>query len=252
MVETVPLACRVLGATRAIGGSPGSAFPGLTIQRSGPTDRAPQIAPQSLAVSLRTRLPRPYAVVLPFVALLGACAAPRVETVALGASLLPNAGLEASVAGPLSFGERREGVRASSADSGAAAADSSAPDGWLYEWEVNATQQFLDDEFLADDGAPAAGDWSQAGVSVRAIMNPGDRTRWILRGGLQWFRARGEPNIVDEPGDYFGVRLGLAFETPLTERVSMGPELAVMPSYGGDRDEFRLVPQITWALRYSL
>ena len=119
---------------------------------------------------------------------------------------------------------------------------------WRAELQVH--YQFLDDEDFADDGFPAAGDWTQLGVGVLARTNPDARRHWLWRFGLEVFEARGTPNIVDSEGTFVALRLGLGFETDLTPRLSIGPELAVMPAYGGEDDEFRFVPQLTWGLRW--
>ena len=159
------------------------------------------------------------------------CAAPppdRGARVGLGASVLPNLGLEATAAFPL---RRHAGLEP--------------------EVELNGTYQFVDDELFADDGNPEADDWTQVGLSLRLTEGGEDRMRWTARVGPQWLRARGLPNILDEPGDYVGVWIGLGFETRFTRHLSAGPMIAVMPVYGGRRHEFHLVPQLVWGVRWA-
>lgn len=123
--------------------------------------------------------------------------------------------------------------------------------GFASAWEANVTLQPVDDETLADDGNPEAGTWTQAGLSLRLDRPLSEGTRWTLRGGPQWFEAKDEPNIVDAPGHYVGLRLGIGFETLFGDGLRGGPEVAVLPVWGGDEHEFRLVPQLTWTLRWS-
>jgi len=158
------------------------------------------------------------------------CSAPeggRDPRIGLAASVLPNAGLEAQ--GSILW-KRRATV----------------------DWHLEAsiTQQVIDDTDFATDGNPAAGDFTQAGLSLRAVTAARDRRHWTLRTGVVWFRARGEPNVIDEPGDYFGLRIGVGFETDLSPRWSMGPELAVIPAWG--EGEFVILPQVTWGVRWRL
>ena len=66
------------------------------------------------------------------------------------------------------------------------------------------------------------------------------------------FRARGIPNIVQEPGDYAGVYAGFGFETQLSESVSMGPELSLMPAtMEGGGSDFYWVPQLNWHITWG-
>ena len=116
--------------------------------------------------------------------------------------------------------------------------------------ELSIAQQFLDDEDLADDGRVSAGDWTQAGLGLRWITHVEEKRHWTARLGFIWARARGVPNIVNDPGDFVGIRFGLGYESDLTPALSMGPELAVIPTYGGDGHEFDVVPQLTWGFRW--
>lgn len=157
-----------------------------------------------------------------------ACQAPeggRDPRLGLAASILPNVGLEAQ--GSVLWKRRPE-----------------------VDWRIEASvaQQFLDDEDFVTDGNPAAGDLTQVGLSLRAVTAAKDRRHWTLRTGLVWIRARGAPNIIEEAGDYVGLRIGLGFETDLTPRWSIGPEIALIPAWG--EGEFELVPQFTWGVRW--
>ena len=118
------------------------------------------------------------------------------------------------------------------------------------EWagEFHLAHQFLDDETFADDGNPSAGAWTQAGLALRGRIRATEQRSWTIRFGPEWFEARGEPNIVSDPGHYFGVRTGLGFETRIG-RFAVGPELSgVWVLRAGN---FEVVPQLVWGLRWS-
>lgn len=161
--------------------------------------------------------------------LAAACRAPDPAarpTLGLAASALPNFGLAAEGTYPL------------------ARAGSFEVDGAL-----RVTQQFFDDELLADDGFASAGDWTQvelAGVFRRPLD---ERTAWHVRFGPVWYRARGAPNIVNKPGDYWGVVLGVGFRTRLTENLFMGPELLALP--GALDGDWAITPQLVWGVSWA-
>jgi len=117
--------------------------------------------------------------------------------------------------------------------------------------EAVATFQFLDDEDLANDGYPAAGDWTQVQLGVKRLTDPGARRHWTARAGLVWFRALGDPNIVQERGDYEGLYGGLGFETSLSESFSMGPDFVLMLAHRESGQGVVLVPQLAWRVLWS-
>jgi hypothetical protein len=118
--------------------------------------------------------------------------------------------------------------------------------------EAQALWQFLDDKTFADDGNPVAGDWYQARVGAKVSTDPDDYRHWTGRLGFVWFRAEGEPNLVQEEGDYFGGYVGVGFETQVNDRFTIGPEVSVMvvPRDGGD-PPFYAVPQFGWHLLWE-
>ena len=69
--------------------------------------------------------------------------------------------------------------------------------------------------------------------------------------GVAWFRARGEPNIVQEPGDYEALYAGFGFETHLTESITMGPELSLMLALREKSSSFDFVPQFNWHITWG-
>lgn len=120
-----------------------------------------------------------------------------------------------------------------------------------YALELHATWQFLDDETFADDGNPEADDWYQIRAGMKIISTPKARRHLTGRVGAVWIQANGAPNILDRPGDYYGIYGAIGFETDLTPQISVGPELALMLVTGDD--EFKVetpVPQLNWHFIY--
>jgi hypothetical protein len=67
------------------------------------------------------------------------------------------------------------------------------------------------------------------------------------------FRANGEPNWVDTPGNWAGPYAGVGFETELTPSLSVGPSLTFLGAIPFEGDEgLVLTPQLTWGLTWWL
>ncbi len=143
----------------------------------------------------------------------------------MGPSVLPSLGVSGSAA--FEVGELRAGSL------------------WV---ETELTQQCLDDSDVTDDAHPAAGDWTQLRVGGKLALPSTERRDWTVRAGLVWAEARGEPNVVDRAGDYYGAYLGLGFETALGEHVRAGPELALLSLVEDGGSHVHLVPQLTWRI----
>ena len=120
-----------------------------------------------------------------------------------------------------------------------------------WSFELEGTHQPWDDEDLSDDGNPAAGDITQIQIGVKRTSDPLDWKHWTQRYGVGWFRARGEPNIVQEPGDYEVLYAGFGFETHLTESITMGPELSLMLALREKGSSFDFVPQFNWHITWG-
>ncbi len=144
-------------------------------------------------------------------------------TVGFAPSLLPNLGLAASLSAP---------VRAGSA----------------WELEARFTDQFLDDKDFADNGFPKAGNWTQLDLGLLRLDGD-ERRAWSTRFGVTGFRARGEPNLVEEAGGYLGLYFGVGRFTFFAPGLAFGPELTLLASSGNDPRV--LVPQLTWGLRWT-
>ena len=152
------------------------------------------------------------------------CAACRAPELALAPSFLPNLGLAASVAVPL--GE-------------------ASP----WRFEARFTDQFVDDKAFADDGNPEAGNWTQLDLGLLHLTEGDGERAWSVRLGLVGFEARGEPNLVDEPGEYVGAYLGLGRFWSFGRGFAFGPEVTLVGATG--EDPFALFPQLTWGFRWT-
>lgn len=144
-------------------------------------------------------------------------------TLGLAPSLLPNLGLAASLSAPLRTGS-------------------------AWELEARFTDQFVDDKDFADNGFPEAGNWTQLDLGLLRLAWEDGRA-WSTRFGLVGFQARGEPNLVDEAGDYLGLYFGVGRFTRFGAGLVFGPELTLIAASG--EDPRVLIPQLTWGLRWT-
>jgi hypothetical protein len=150
-----------------------------------------------------------------------ACRAPELG---LAPSFLPNLGLAASAALPL---------------------------GEASPWRAEArfTDQFVDDKSFADDGNPPAGDWTQLDLGLLWLSEPEESRAWSLRFGVLAFEARGEPNLVEESGDYVGAYCGAGRFWYFGKGFAFGPELTLVAATGPD--PLAIFPQLTWGFRWT-
>jgi len=158
---------------------------------------------------------------------LAGCGAPaqrRPPELGLAASLLPNLGLAGSLSLPLRTANP-------------------------WRFEARFTDQFLDDKSFADDGNPAAGNWTQLDLGLLRLSCWEESRAWSVRFGLVGFEARGEPNLVDEAGDYVGIYGGLGRFWRFGRGFAFGPEITLVAATGPD--PFTLFPQLTWGLRWT-
>lgn len=110
--------------------------------------------------------------------------------------------------------------------------------------------QFIDDETFIDDGNPEADPFIQFKAGIKTRNNPGGARHLTFRGGLTWFHAGAEPNIVQDEGDYAGVYVGGGFETDLTPNLSVGPEIAVTVASKTDTFDVSVVPTLSWRMTW--
>jgi len=125
--------------------------------------------------------------------------------------------------------------------------------GEKHDWaaEAQIVRHFLDDTDFADDDLGAPGRMTAVRAGLKHRMSPGHKRHATVRYGIQFYRATGTPGIVDDPGDYFGPYLGLGFETDLSRRWTMGPEISVafLEGEGGLGSE--IVPTFFWHLFWN-
>jgi len=115
-----------------------------------------------------------------------------------------------------------------------------------YDWAVEGqfVRHFLDDTDLADDGTEP-GRMSAARVGLKQVASPGSKQHATFRYGFQFYRATGNPGIVDQAGDYYGAYASIGFETDLSRDWSLGPEISVAVLGG---EAFEIVPTFFWNL----
>ena len=112
--------------------------------------------------------------------------------------------------------------------------------------EAEGVVQFLNDTDFADDGFGAPGTFYQASFGLKRSYTPASKRHVILRYGVVWLDAPNAPTVLDAPGNYVGGYLGYGFETDLSERWTMGPEIRVLGVYGTGSQGFDVVPQLAW------
>jgi hypothetical protein len=115
----------------------------------------------------------------------------------------------------------------------------------------------------------ANGSLTMATLGVRIRLQPRARGHWMLRGGLAWAHAEGNPIDVDTAsldyrGDYIGIYAGAGYEWDLGCHWSTGPEARIYGGYVFDklrdrdpaiganpsRDEFGFFGMFLWHLDY--
>jgi len=120
---------------------------------------------------------------------------------------------------------------------------------WTFEFE--GTFQPWDDEDLSDDGNVHSGDVTQIQMGVKRTSDPLDWRHWTQRYGAGWLRARGEPNVIQQPGDYELLYAGFGFETHLTKSITMGPELSLMIAQREKQSSIDFIPQFNWHITWG-
>jgi len=121
------------------------------------------------------------------------------------------------------------------------------------DWAAEAEfiRHFLDDKDLADDGHASHGRMSAVRAGFKHSFKPGYKRRLTLRYGFEWYRATGEPGIVDFPGDYYGAYASIGFETELARHWTMGPEMSFAFLEGEGDIGFEFVPTFFWRVIYD-
>lgn len=122
------------------------------------------------------------------------------------------------------------------------------PHQWDTYLEAEAAYQFIDDKDLADDGFPGAGSVTQFRLGLKHVLAPEAKRRLTFRWGAVWFQSTGEAVLIDRAGRYAGAYLSFGFETDLSERWSMGPDIRALFVEGTGSADFEVVPQFAWQL----
>ena len=113
-------------------------------------------------------------------------------------------------------------------------------------FEAELIGQFIDDETFVDDGNPEADPFIQFKAGIKTRNNPHGARHLTFRGGLTWFYAGDDPNIVQDEGHYAGIYLGGGFETDLTPNLTVGPEIALTVATQLDSFDVSVVPTLSW------
>ncbi|MGQ0612553.1 MAG: hypothetical protein ACT4PV_02220 [Planctomycetaceae bacterium] len=113
-------------------------------------------------------------------------------------------------------------------------------------FELQAAFQF------PEDSPTRTGKWAQFQAGAKATLSPGHPRHVVLRAGGVWFRATGDPGILDTPGDYLGLYGGVGYEWDLTQRMTVGPEFKVLIVDGEGSLGIEVVPQfgLNWIVKF--
>jgi len=95
-----------------------------------------------------------------------------------------------------------------------------------------------------DDSATQDGEFAQIQVGAKQVASPGHSKRLFFRYGFTWFRANGNPEIIDRSGDYFGVFGAVGYEWDLSDHWTFSPDVAVNMVDGEGSTGSELLPQL--------
>ena len=118
--------------------------------------------------------------------------------------------------------------------------------------EVRGTYLYVDNTEVLDLGGDFVEvGWRQVDVGVKAALAPSSVRHLTLRAGLTFADVRGNLNVVRENGRYYGGYVGFGFETDLSDRFAMGPDvtLSILRNEDGGRIEY--VPRLGWHLTWK-
>jgi hypothetical protein len=88
-------------------------------------------------------------------------------------------------------------------------------------------------------------------VGFKHTLSPGHKRRITARYGFQYYRATGTPGIIADPGRYYGAYASIGFETELSRRWTMGPEMSFALLNGEGDLGLEFVPTFFWRLIYN-
>ena len=105
---------------------------------------------------------------------------------------------------------------------------------------------------LPDEG-PRGDDWDQVFGGVRLGDPANAELRRSLRAGITWLRAEGDPQFLDDPGDYGGVYLGGGLTWRIARSLSSGPELTLSAlDSEGSKSGSGFTAELAWRLVWHL
>ena len=88
------------------------------------------------------------------------------------------------------------------------------------------------------------GKFFQVQAGVKQTASPGHDSHLVLRYGLTWFRATGNPDFISLPGDYLGGYFGVGYEWDLGKNITVGPEARVVVASREGTFEVEVIPQL--------
>jgi hypothetical protein len=115
-----------------------------------------------------------------------------------------------------------------------------------FAFEMRATYQGA-----VEDSATQDGKFAQVQAGVRQTLSPGHPQHFYFRYGFGWFRATGDPRVIDIPADYFGGYGAAGYEWRLGDRVWIGPEIAVNYMDGEGSIGAQWLPQAAFNIRFD-
>jgi hypothetical protein len=107
-----------------------------------------------------------------------------------------------------------------------------------FAFELRATYQG------GDDSPTQNGKFAHLQAGVKQVTAPGHPRRWAFRYGVTWFRATGDPALLDKPGDYLGVFGAVAYEWQLAKRLWASPEVTLNLVDGEGSTGTEFLPQV--------
>ncbi len=113
-----------------------------------------------------------------------------------------------------------------------------------YAFEMRASLQGGDDTPTQD------GEFFQIQAAVKQSASPGHSRRMFFRYGVTWLRANGDPNILDQRGDYFGAFGSVGYDWDLSPRWTFSPEVQLTLVDGEGSIGTEVLPQLFFNLLY--
>jgi hypothetical protein len=113
-----------------------------------------------------------------------------------------------------------------------------------YAFEMRASYQG------GDDSATQDGDFFHIQAGVKQTAGPGHARRLFFRYGLTWFRANGDPAIIDRSGDYLGAYGGVGYEWDLSDHWTLSPDVSLNLVDGEGSTGTDFLPQLSLSLLF--